>query len=544
MRNLEARAWTVDGLVVDNFAGGGGTSAGIELALGRSPDIAINHDPEAIAMHRANHPSTHHVCGNVWDVRPRELCGGRRVALAWFSPDCTYHSKARGGKPFRDPKEARGRRGLASVAVRWAREVRPDVIILENVEEWLDWGPLAENGRPCPRRRGHSFRNWLGKLEAQGYRVEWRMLRACDFGAPTIRRRLFVIARCDGEPIVWPAPTHGPRGRQPYRTAAECIDWSIPCPSIFDRKKPLAEKTLRRIARGIWRFVIEAAEPFIVPMQHENRPVRVAEPLQTVTTQGNKFNLVQPFVVPVSHGGDLRAHPVSEPLRTVTAAHRGEHALVAPTLIQTGYGEREGQAPRSLDLHAPLGTVVADGQKHGLVSAFLAKHYGGHEATGSCARAPVSTVTTQDHHGLVAASMVKLYGSCADGQPLTAPAPTVRAGGTHLAEVRAFLQRYNGAAVGQSLQLPLGSITSARRFGVVTVAGSDYEIVDIGMRMLQPRELFRAQGFEDRYVIDLEVDGKPLSKTAQIRMCGNSVPPQLVAALVSANVPKDRAVAA
>ena len=534
----------VRGIVADNFAGGGGTSKGIELALGRSPDFAINHDPEAIAMHRANHPTTHHVCGNVWDVRPRELCGGRHVSLVWFSPDCTYHSKARGGKPFRDPREARGRRGLASVAVRWARDVRPDVIILENVEEWLDWGPLGPDGKPDPARRGQSFRNWLGKLHAQGYKVEWRKLRACDFGAPTIRQRLFVIARCDGQPIVWPTPTHGPRTRLPYRTAAECIDWSLPCPSIFDRSKPLAEKTLRRIARGIWRFVINAAEPFIVPMQHFNRPVGVHEPIQTITTQGNTFNLVEPFLVPTTHGGDLRAHSSREPLRTITSANRGEHALVAPTMIQTGYGEREGQAPRSLDLHAPLGTVVADGQKHALVSAFLAKHYGGNEATGSRLHAPVSTVTTQDHHALVAASMVKLFGSCADGQPLQAPAPTVRAGGTHLAEVRAFLQRYNNGATGQPLQLPLGGLTTRDRFGVVMVAGAEYEIVDIGMRMLQPRELFRAQGFPDSYIIDLEVDGQPLTKTAQIRMCGNSVPPQMVAAIVGANVPRARSEAA
>lgn len=459
-------------LIVDNFAGGGGASEGIRLALGRDPDIAVNHDPEALAMHAANHPGSRHLCGDVWDVKPAEVCAGRRVALAWFSPDCKHFSKAKGGKPVEKKI-----RSLAWVAVRWAREVRPRVIVLENVEEFQTWGPLLEDGRPCPARRGLTFRRWLGALRAAGYEVELRELRACDYGAPTIRKRLFVIARCDGAPIEWPEPTHGP-GRLPYRTAAECIQWELPCPSIFERKKPLAEKTLARIARGIQRFVLESAEPFVV---------RVA---------GGRVN-------------DAAPHATTSPLRTVTGAHRGELALVAPTLVQTGYGERVGQAPRALDLGAPLGTVVAGGAKHALVQAFLAKHYGGHEGSGARVDAPFATITTRDHHALVLAFLTRFY------------------------------------ATGQRTQLPLGTVTSAGwKFGVVTVHGAEYRIADIGMRMLAPRELFRAQGFRSDYLIEAAFDGKPLSKESQIRMCGNSVCPPLAAAIVSANLGREEVVAA
>jgi DNA (cytosine-5)-methyltransferase 1 len=484
----------MNGIIVDNFAGGGGVSLGILQALGRSVDVAINHDDEALALHALNHPDTLHVHGDVWDVDPVALCAGRPVDLAWFSPDCKHFSKAKGAKPV-DKKI----RGLAWVAIRWARAVKPKVIILENVEEFADWGPLLADGRPCPDRRGLTFRQWCASMRAAGYRLEIRELRACNYGAPTIRKRLFIIARCDGLPIVWPAPMHGP-GLLPYLTAADCIDWSLPCPSIFERARPLADKTLARIARGIWRFVLNAADPFIIP---------------------------------VTHGGDLRSYSIREPFRTVTGAHRGELALV-----QTGYGERPGQAPRSLDLHQPIGTVVAGGAKHALVAAFLAKHYGGHESSagGVDARRPTATITVRDHHALVATSMVKLMGSCADGQDLRQPAPTIRAQGTHLAEVRAFLTRFNNHGDGQALADPLGTITSKPRWGLVYVAGEAYEIADIGMRMLSPRELYRAQGFPDSYRIDATINGRALSKEAQIRMCGNSVSPPVAAALVRANV--------
>lgn len=501
----------IDGLIVDSFAGGGGASLGIEWALGRSPDVAINHDPEAITMHRANHPTTRHLEGDVWDVRPRDVAAGRRIALMWLSPDCTFHSKARGGKPFRDPKQAKGRRGLAWVAVRWAKEARPAVLMLENVEEFADWGPLGADGRPDPARRGLTFRRWVGQLKALGYTVEWRELRACDYGAPTIRKRLFLIARCDGQPITWPAPTHGAGTGRLHRSAAECIDWSIPCPSIFERAKPLADKTLRRIARGIRRFVLDAKAPFIVP---------------------------------TTHAGDERVHGIHEPLRTITGAHRGEHALVAATLQHSGNGERVGQDPRVYDIRKPVNTIMAEGVKQALVTAFLAKHNGGHEATGSRASEPLHTICTRPNQGLATAHLLKFHGSSEVGQCPSLPAPTVRAQGNHLAEVRAFLTRYNGTGDGQSPQLSLGTLTTRDRFGLVQVAGDQYEIADIGLRMLQPRELFRAQGFDDHYVIDPEHEGKRLTKEAQIRMCGNSVSPWMAYALVRANVAGEEVVAA
>ena len=477
----------MDELIVDNFAGGGGASLGIEWALGRSPDIAINHDPEAIAMHQANHPNTKHYREDVFAVDPVAVTGGRPVGLAWFSPDCTYHSKARGGKPFRDRNKARRRRGLAWVVVKWAKLVKPRIIMLENVEEFADWGPLLDDGKPDPARRGFTFRRWRAQLENLGYQVEYREIRAHEYGAPTKRKRLFLVARCDGLPIVWPDLTHSP-GRAPYRTAAECIDWTIPTHSIFlsreegravGVKRPLAENTMRRIARGLQRYVLDAAEPFIAPAA----------------------------------------------------------VLQAPTLIQTGYGERPGQAPRSLDLHKPLGTVMAEGVKHALVTAFLAKHYTG--VVGSQLSLPLDTITTVDHHSLVTSHLLKLRGGvdthAMTAQDMREPIPTITAGGTHLAEVRAFLIKYYGTDGDPQLSLPLHTITTRDRFGLVMVHGEPYTISDICMRMLSPRELFRAQGFPDTYQIAVPYKGKPLSATAQVRMCGNSVPPHPVCALISAN---------
>lgn len=477
-----------DELVVDLFAGGGGASTGIEQAIGRPVDIAVNHDPEAVALHQANHPQTLHLVSDVFEVDPLEVTEGRPVALLWASPDCTFHSKARGGKPFRDRKGANKRRALAGVVVRWARAVRPRMIALENVEEFQDWGPLDSSGKPCPRRRGDSFRRWVAQLRNAGYQVDWRELRGCDYGAPTIRKRLYLIARCDGLPIIWPQPTHGAPDSLPvrrrklraWRTAAECIDWSLPCPSIFERKRPLAEATCRRIAAGIMRYVVNAPDPFIVPITH-------------------------------TKAGD-RAHSINEPMRTITTAKGGEFTLVAPTLIQTGYGEREGQAPRAPGLDKPLGTVVAGGQKHALVAAFLAKHFTG--VVGSDLRQPIGTITAVDHHSLVTAEL----------------------GTDHRAEVRAFIAAYYGAdRDGQSVRDPMRTVPTRDRFGLVMVEGQQYEIADIGLRMLQPRELYRAQGFPDGYIIDRGPDGKPLPKTAQVRMCGNSVVPPVARAIVAAN---------
>jgi DNA (cytosine-5)-methyltransferase 1 len=411
-------------LVVDNFAGGGGASSGIERAIGRPVDIAINHDPEAVAMHQANHPQTRHLCESVWDVNPREACAGQPVGLAWFSPDCKHFSKAKGGKPVEKKI-----RGLAWVAVRWAATVQPRIICLENVEEFVTWGPLTQDGRPCPRNRGREFRAFVNALQRLGYTVQWRELRACDYGAPTSRRRLFLVARRDGQPIVWPTPTHGPGRPQPWRTAAQCIDWSLPCPSIFDRARPLADATLRRVAEGLRRFVIEAAKPFIVRLGH------------------------------TGHGDAGKVRGVHEPLSTITS--KAEHCLV---------------------------------------SAFLAKHYTG--VVGSDLRMPMGTVTSVDHHSLVAAFMVKFYGS-------------------------------GGQWAG--LDEPMHTLPTKDRMGLVTVAGEQYRIVDIGLRMLQPRELARAQGFAESYLLDAPHQGRSLPKHAQVRMIGNSVCPPMAEALARAN---------
>lgn len=389
------------GLVVDLFAGGGGASLGIEWALGRSPDIAIDHDAEALTMHKANHPRTRHLCGDVWRYVPRDVTGGCAVELLHASPACTYFSKAKTG-PF-DRRTAVRTRALAWVVTRWARDVHPRLITLENVPAFEDWGPLDNDGRPHPDKTGTTFRRFVRSLEREGYAVEWRNLRACDYGAPTTRERLFLVARLDGRPE-WPASTHGP-GLLPYRSAAECIDWSIPRPSIFGRS--LSDATLRRIESGLRKFVIEAADPFVVDSS-------------------------------------------------------------VPWLIHQGNGERLGQAPRIYDLQLPLSTVVASGIKHVLVRAFVAKHYGGHGTPGADLRAPLSTITTIDHHALVTSH----------GEP----------------------------------------------------------IVDVGMRSLVPRELFRAQGFPDSWVIDPVIGEKPMTKTAKVRIVGNSVSPQVEAALVAANV--------
>jgi DNA (cytosine-5)-methyltransferase 1 len=484
-------------IIVDLFAGGGGASTGMEQAIGRHVDIAVNHDPEAVSLHAVNHPQTKHLLSNVLEVAPREVTEGRPVGLLWASPDCTFHSKARGGKPHRDRNRARRRRGLAWVVCRWAREVKPRIIALENVEEFQDWGPLGDDGLPCPQRRGLTFLRWVAQLRNLGYAVEWRELRGCDYGAPTIRKRLFVIARCDGQPIVWPQPTHGP-GLRTYRTAAECIDWSLACPSIFERARPLADATLRRIAHGIKRFVLEAADPFIVRLGQ------------------------------TGHGDSGKVRSIDAPLTTITS--KAEHCLVVPTLVQTGYGERPGQAPRVPGLDKPLGTVVSCGQKHALVTAFLAKHFGGEPQAGKTSadlRRPAPTVLARGGpQAVVTAYLAKLRGT-SNSASMTEPLHTISAGGTHHAEVRALLLAHYGAEA--------KTAEDRERLGLVTIGGQEYVVGDIGMRMLQPRELYRAQGFPDSYQIDRGADGRPLSKAAQIRMCGNSVCPPLAEALVRAN---------
>jgi DNA (cytosine-5)-methyltransferase 1 len=538
-----------DELVVDLFAGGGGASTGIEQAIGRHVDIAVNHDPEAVSLHQANHPQTQHFVSDVFEVHPVTVTGGRPVGLLWASPDCKHFSKAKGGKP-----RSKKIRALAWVVIKWAKLARPRVICLENVEEFQDWGPLKADGMPCERRKGTTFQRWAAQLRNLGYRVEWRELRACDYGAPTIRKRLFLVARCDGQPIVWPAPTHAAKpakgsGLQPYRTAADCIDWSLPCPSIFERERPLAEATLRRIAHGIKRYVVEAAKPFIV---------RIGQ-------QG---------------GNGTYTNDARTPLTTITT--KAEHLLAVPTLVQTGYGERPGQAPRVPGLEKPLGTAV-DGQKHALVAAFLAKHYTG--VVGSHLPEPIGTVTSVDHHSLVATHLVDAAhgdvspsgvrrwgrGHRSMGEPIQTvtasgassalvtshlaklrgtgnsastaePLHTITGQGFHHAEVRALLLKYYGTDQDPQLGEPLHTVTTKDRFGLVTVAGEDYFIADIGMRMLQPRELYRAQGFPDSYIIDRGADGRTLPKSSQVRMCGNSVCPPLARAIVAANYAEQLAV--
>ena len=487
-------------LVVDLFAGGGGASTGIEQAIGRHVDIAINHAADAVALHQANHPQTQHFVSDVFEVDPLTVADGRPVGLLWASPDCKHFSKAKGGKPC-----SAKIRSLAWVVVKWAKLVRPRVICLENVEEFQTWGPLLADGRPCPERKGRTFARWKRSLETLGYRVEHRELRACDYGAPTIRKRLFLVARCDGMPIVWPEPTHAEKpakgsGLKPWRTAAECIDWSIPCPSIFERERPLADATLRRIAHGVMRYVVNAAEPYIVRIGH------------------------------TGHGDSGKVRGVHEPVSTITS--KAEHLLCSPTLVQTGYGERHGQAPRVPGLHKPLGTIVAGAAKHALVAAFLAKHYTG--VVGSDLTDPIGTVTSVDHHSLVAVTLAKLRGTSnsADAQE---PLATISAQGTHHALVSAFLSAYYGSDQDTPMADPMHTVTTKPRFALVQVAGQQYAIADIGMRMLQPRELYRAQGFPDSYIIDRGADGRVLPKDAQVRMCGNSVCPPLARALVEAN---------
>ena len=488
-------------ICVDLFAGGGGTSCGFETAMGFSPDIAVNHSPEAIAMHAANHPETKHYQTDVWEVDPVRVCAGRPVGMLWASPDCTHFSKAKGGKP-----KSHKIRSLAWVVVRWAKEVRPKVILLENVEEFKTWGPLDDAGHPIKALAGETFSQWLDALHELGYQIEYRKLRACDYGAPTIRKRLFLIARCDGEPIIWPARTHGPGTSKPYRTAAECIDWDIPCPSIFDRATPLKSNTLRRIAKGVLRYVIHNPHPYIVNAGaqvlikqnfSEKACQGVEEPLHTITTQHNKFALVSAFLSQY-HGDksdkEVRGQSMSEPIMCVNGSNR--YRLCAVTLL---------------------------------------KNYSG--VIGQKVDSPAGTITAVDHHSLVACSLMRQFGT-SNAADIKSPLGTVMPHGSgKTGLIAAFLDKYYGTGCGAELGDPMPTATSKDRLSLVTVSidGELYAISDIGMRMLQPHELFRAQGFPEDYVIAPEYMGKPLSKSAQVRLCGNAVCPPVAAAIIGAN---------
>ena len=526
-------------LIVDNFAGGGGASTGIELAIGRPIDIAVNHDPAAIAMYKANHHGTKVYCENVWEVNPVEATKGQPVALCWFSPDCKHFSKAKGGKPVE-----KSIRGLAWVAVKWAKMVHPRVIMLENVEEFKTWGPLLVDNMPDPAKKGETFILFVKALKRQGYKVEYRELRACDYGAPTSRKRFFLIARCDGKPIIWPEPTHGDPDRievrfrllKPYRTAAECIDWSILCPSIFDRKKPLAENTMKRIAKGIEKYVLNNPKPFIVNYKFDNEPESISKPLSTVTSVNGHY-LFTPVISQIGQtGGGDRLHDIKEPLSTIVS--KAEHMLVSPTLIQyhseTAHSEHRGQS-----VEEPIMTL--DGSnRYGLVTAFISKYYGGfYDGAGSDTAEPIHTITGKDHNAIVTSHLLQMNNHC-DGRSMNEPIPTIVAGPGHWGEVRTFLMSYYGNKddIGQNVNEPLRTITSKDRFGIVTIHGQDYQIVDIGMRMLEPKELYAAQGFPQDYIIDRDFTGKPYPKTAQVARCGNSVPPPFSKALVEANLPE------
>ena len=473
---------------VDLFAGGGGASEGIRRATGRSPRIAINHDLAAILMHERNHPDAVHYHSDIFSVTPWRAVGDHHVDLLWASPDCTHFSRAKGGKP-----RSQKIRDLAWAVVRWAEQVKPDILCMENVPEFVTWGPLGPDDLPDKSRQGETFAQFLIALEELDYEFDWQVLRACDYGAPTSRKRFHLVARRDGLPIAWPRPTHGPGCRFPWRAAAECIDWDIPVRSIFDRKEPLAEKTLARIAEGMRRYVFEAERPFLLNLTHGGRLEPIDEPFKTITAanRGEKA-LVVPHLVVNTSGNPGTS--VRSPLKTITTG--GHHALAAAMLINTRNGERRGQRPRTRDLRDPMTTVTAKGSQGALVAAFLAKHYGG--VVGQDMRRPIGTVTAKDHHSLVAAFLVKYYGS---------------------------------GSQWQSLSEPMHTIVSKARFGLVTteIDGEEYAVVDIGMRMLTPRELARAQGFGDDYVL-------VGTKTEQIAKIGNSVCPDVARAIVRANL--------
>lgn len=596
-------------LVVDLFAGGGGASLGISRGY-REPDVAVNHNPIAIAVHEANHPGTTHYTCDVFEVDPLEATGGQPVAVLWASPDCRHHSKAKGGKP-----RSKRVRGLAWVVVKWAAACRPRIIHLENVEEFADWGPLTADGRPCPDRKGMTFRRWVRQLENLGYVVEHRELVASDYGTPTIRKRLYVTARRDGRPIVWPKPTHSRSsagGLPKWRAASEIVDWSIEGRSIFGRRKPLAKNTERRIAKGLWRYTLTAAEPFIVKPNHTAswydafRGHAIDQPLQTVTQEPG-FALctpvLSPFLTECANASTQRVFDATEPLRTQVAQVKGGHfALVAGTLIQTGYGERPGQAPRALDMSAPLGTVVAGGVKHAVVSAHITKFR--HNSVGSSIHEPVHTITAGGEMrrpagaahamGLISAHLVTnttghAGGACSapmktittggqqalctaffdqanggfydgDGRPASAPLSTVCASG---ANQRLVAARWIPCASGAKPHADLVEISTVG-FSASQIEGAQacagllrehlpehidpsvnvvllehggtlYLLVDITLRMLTPRELARAQGFPDSYVIERGADGRAITKTDQVRLIGNSVCPDVAEALIRAN---------
>nr|BFD43220.1 DNA cytosine methyltransferase [Pseudomonas sp. FFPRI_1] len=620
-----------DEIVVDFFCGGGGAGTGLEMGLGRAVNVAKNHSPAAISMHTVNHPGAVHYTTDVFDGDPDTECGGKAVGWFHMSPDCTHHSQAAGGQPRK-----REIRNLSWIGLKWAGKKKPRVISLENVKQILQWGRLIAKrdkatGRvvklggdvaapgevvpvgqqflvPDPKQRGRTWRRFVALLEGMGYVVEWKVIKACDFGAPTSRERLFMIARCDGKPIVWPEPTHAKnpaKGQKKWRTAAECIDWTIPSKSIFDRPKPLAPATFRRIAKGMKKYLIDAADPFIVPIANwSGDSVQSAhEPLRTVTSwpRGGSFAMASPIIAPATHQGSDRINDPSAPLPTVTCANRGELTLISPVMVTAAHGEgKPGGVQRWGDgskfAGAPLGTVTASGghsvaaahlvkfrfsdegkaldeplptitsggnyqrpagaaHAMGISTVFMAQMNGGFNTTAAKSiEDPVTTVTnTGSQQQLVTANLLHLRGNC-DAKECAEPLHTVSAAGTHhgvveytlspeheegALRVAAFLISYYGTENISGADQPAPTVTTKDRLGLVTVTikGTPYVIVDICLRMLQPAELYKAQGFPDDYIISHGADGKPFTKTQQVHMCGNSVSPPPMAALARANDP-------
>lgn len=582
---------TLDGeIIVDSFAGGGGASTGIELALGRIVNAAINHDPAAIRMHEANHPYTEHYQASVWDVDPETVCRGRPVALAWFSPDCKHFSKAKGAALV-----DRKIRGLAWIVLRWAAKVRPRVIILENVEEFQTWGPVRK-GKPVKKLAGTTFQKFAGQLRALGYTVEWRELVAADYGAPTTRRRLVLIARCDGRAIVWPERTHAPRDSAevrsgkllPWRSAAEIIDWSLPCPSIFSTKdeiherygisavRPLADNTMRRIIRGVDKFTIKSGAPFIVECNHSGggHVTNSQEPCKTITAK-HTGGICRPVLTPLTmtNTSNSVGAPVSAPMNTVRTGGGGGQMLVTPSLMcigQTGGGNRirslhepapttvskqeaclvassliqyhteKTESARAAGLDKPICTVDA-ANRYGLTCANLVEYYGGGRPLD--VQSPMHTVTSHDREAVVAAHVVKYKRDEVSTRP-SEPLPTQTAGGVfgcckavlykigtserlhYWPQIRDLLNRYCGYALGTDDLL------------LLSIGGVLYYIADIGLRMLSPRELYNAMGFPPDYIIDHDAAGKPYPKTQQVARCGNAVCPPMAAAVVAANLPE------
>ena len=619
----------LDEIIVDNFAGGGGASTGIELATGRVVDIAVNHDPDAILMHKTNHPHTVHYQASVWDVDPEEVCAGRPVGLAWFSPDCKHFSKAKGGKPV-----DKNIRGLAWIALRWAGTVRPRVIILENVEEFQTWGPVRR-GRPVKSKTGQTFRKWVAQLEALGYTVEWRELVAADYGAPTTRKRFFLIARCDGRPVVWPEPTHAPADseevkagrKKPWRSASEIIDWSLPCPSIFDTReevkekygliaqRPLRPNTMRRVARGVDKFVIKAANPFIVPMGYGEakgqapRVHDIQEPFPTAVGKA-KHGVCQPYMAPLTMHNNENATgtAITEPVNTITGTGAGGHQmLITPTLAaigQTGGGDRCRSVeepthtqvskaeecvvcPAMIQYHTeqtervrgqavtdPIMTIDAS-NRYGIAAASLAKYYG-NDQHGQDAAEPMHTITSKDREAVTMATLTEYHGT-STGQDMGDPMHTTLSK-PHQALQTAHMVKMKGTNLGGPVQEPVQTITaSGTHHGLVItkvekaapgadlqrwplirealnkycdyhladnevilflIDGAWYFMADIGLRMLTPAELYRANGFPTDYIIERDYQGNTYGKTKQVARCGNAVPPPFATALVRANFPE------